>query len=103
MRALHKLKTKKKIGIKYCGGCNPGYERVEMIERVQSQLKDQFLFLRHDEPDIKVMVLMSGCHRACASRDVNPTRIPHCSVTGENDFENLMDWLTLQLRLSLDL
>jgi hypothetical protein len=65
-----------------------------MIQRVQSQLKNQFLFLRHDEPDIKVMVLMSGCHRACASRDVNLTGIPHCSVTGENDFENLMDWLT---------
>jgi len=64
-----------------------------MIQRVQSQLKNQFLFLRHDEPDIEVMVLMSGCHRACACRDVNPTGISHCSVTGENDFENLMDWL----------
>jgi hypothetical protein len=69
-----------------------------MIQRVQSQLKDRFLFLRHDEPDIEVMVLISGCHRACASKYLNPTKIPHCSVTGENDFEKLIDWLTLQLR-----
>jgi len=64
-----------------------------MIQRLQSQLKDQFLFLHHDESDIEVMVLVNGCHRACANQEVNPTGILHCSVTGENDFENLMDWL----------
>ena len=84
---------KKKIGIKYCGGCNPGYERVEMIERVQFRFNDRFLFLRHDEPDIEVLVLMNGCHRACASQDVNPAGILYYSITGENDFGILMDWL----------
>jgi len=85
--------VKKKVGVKYCGGCNPAYERVEMIQRAQTQLKDQLLFLRHDEPDIEVMVLISGCQRACASKYLNPTKIPHCSVTKENDFKNLIDWL----------
>jgi len=82
-----------KIGVKYCGGCNPGYERVEMIERVQFRFNDQFLFLRHDDPDIEGLILMSGCHRTCASQDVNPTEIPHCSITGENDFDTLINWL----------
>jgi hypothetical protein len=85
--------TKKRIGIKYCGGCNPGYERVEMIQRVQFRFNDRFLFLRHDEPDIDVLVLMSGCHRACAGKDLNTAKIPLCSVTGENDFDNLINWL----------
>jgi hypothetical protein len=84
----------KKIGVKYCGGCNPAYERVEMVQRVQSQLKDQFFFLRHDEPGIVAMVLLSGCHRACASQDLHPTEISFYSVTGENDFKNLIDNLT---------
>jgi hypothetical protein len=83
----------KKVGVKYCGGCNPSYERVKMIYQVQSQLKNQFLFLRHDEPGIEAMIFVSGCPRACACRDMNPKGIPHCSVTGENDFENLMNWL----------
>lgn len=88
------MATKKRIAVKYCGGCNPSYERVEMIQRVQSQLRDRFLFLPHDESDIELMVLVNGCHRACANQEVNPTGILHYSVTGENDFENLMDWLT---------
>jgi hypothetical protein len=87
------MQIRKKIGIKYCGGCNPGYERVEMIQRVQFRFNDRFLFLRHDEPDIDVLVLMSGCHRTCAGKDLNTTKIPHCLVTGENDFDNLINWL----------
>jgi hypothetical protein len=85
--------AKKKIGIKYCGGCNPGYERVEMIERVRFRFDDRFLFLRHDEPDLDVLILMSGCHRACAGNDLDLTRIPHCSVAGEMDFDTLINWV----------
>ena len=85
--------VKKRIGIKYCGGCNPGYERVEMIERVQFGFDNRFLFLRHDELDIDALVLMSGCQRACAAKDLNLTKIPHCLVAGENDFHTLIKWL----------
>ena len=85
--------VKKKIGVKYCGGCNPGYERVEMIERIQFRLDDRFLFLPHDEIDIDALVLMSGCHRACAGKDLNIAKIPHCLVIGENDFHTLINWL----------
>jgi len=35
--------VRKRIGIKYCGGCNPIYERIEMIQRVQSGLDDRFI------------------------------------------------------------
>jgi len=66
-----------------------------MIERVKFRFNDRFLFLRHGEPDIEVMVLMSGCHRACASKDLNPLKIPLYSVTGENDNEKLIDWLNV--------
>lgn len=85
---------KKKIGIKYCGGCNPSYERVEIVRLAQSELKDRFLWLRHDQPGIEFMVLLSGCARACATQDPHPTEIPRYSVTGEDDFENLIDCLS---------
>ncbi|OGP80285.1 MAG: hypothetical protein A2V86_11645 [Deltaproteobacteria bacterium RBG_16_49_23] len=83
----------KRTGVKYCGGCNPTYERVEMFQRIQSRLKDQLLFFRYDEPDIDLMVLLSGCHRACAAHDLNRA-VPHYSVTGENDVESLLERLT---------
>jgi hypothetical protein len=82
----------KKIGVKYCGGCNPSYERVEIVHRAQSHLNHPFHFVHHDQPDIDAMLLMNGCQRACALQDLNRT-VTHFSVTGENDFEALMGWL----------
>ena len=64
-----------------------------MMERIQFRFSDRFLFLRHDEPDIDVLILMSGCPRACAAEDLNTTKIPNCLVTGEDDFDSLIDWL----------
>jgi 4-hydroxybutyrate CoA-transferase len=86
-----------KIGVKYCGGCNPVYDRVEMIQRIQSHFKDRYLFIRYDEPGIDAMILINGCHRVCSIHDLPPLGISSYSITGENDFKNLIDYL-----LSLD-
>jgi len=89
----HKMKFRKKIGVKYCGGCNPTYERVEMVQRIQSLMEDRFIFLRHDEQDLDVLVLMNGCLRACAGKNFNQTKLPYHSIIRESDFESLIDWL----------
>jgi hypothetical protein len=56
-----------KIGIRYCGGCNPHYERVEMIQQVQSRVGDRFLFVPHDQQDLDGLITVNGA-RACAVR-----------------------------------
>ena len=85
---------KKRIGIKYCGGCNPNYERVEMVQRVQTSMKDRFLFLRHDQQDLDVLVLMNGCARACAEKGLIQTKILCRSIIGEVELKSLIEWLT---------
>jgi len=87
------MESRKKVGIKYCGGCNPHYERVEMVQRVQSLFRDRFLFLRYDQQALDVLVLMNGCPRACADQNLNQTGIPNRSVTEGKEFESLIDWL----------
>jgi len=87
------MEIKKKVGIKYCGGCNPTYERVEIIQGVKSHFRDQLLFTRHEEKDIDVLIIVNGCSRACAAQNLNQAEVPRYSVTEENDFENLMVWL----------
>jgi hypothetical protein len=84
---------RKKIGIKYCGGCNPSYERVEMIQQVQSLFKERFIFSFNDLQDLDIMVFACGCPRACADKDSNHPQVPSRSVIEENDFKSLVDWL----------
>jgi hypothetical protein len=86
--------AKKKVGIKYCGGCNPFYERVEMIQRLQSLLEDRFTFAADDLQDSDVTVLVSGCPRACADKNSGCFETPSHSFPRENDFEGLIKWLT---------
>jgi len=83
----------KKIGIKYCGGCNPFYERVEMIQRLRSLLQHRFIFAVNDLQDSDIMVLVSGCPRACAERNSGNLEAFSRSIVGENDFQSLIKWL----------
>ena len=85
---------KKKIGIKYCGGCNPTYERLEVIQAVQSRLGDRFLFVRPDQRDLDGMLLINGCVRSCAIENLAHRKTAYFSISGEEDLELLIDWLT---------
>jgi hypothetical protein len=89
------LKTtkRKKIGVKYCGGCNPTYERVEIIQRVQFRFGDRVLFQHRDEPDLDGLVVINGCPRACGFQNLEQKENFSYSITGESDFEALVKWL----------
>ena len=86
--------NKKRIGIKYCGGCNPHYERVDMVQKVHSLLKNRFLFLGHDQKYLDGLILVSGCPRACATKNLGQTETPFRSVFEETEFAGLIEWLT---------
>jgi len=64
-----------------------------MIQQVQSLLKDQFTFSIHGQQDLDVMLLVSGCPRACANKNSNHLELPSRSIVGESDFKSLIDWL----------
>ena len=85
--------AKAKIGIRYCGGCNHHYERVEAIQRVQSAVEDRFLFLRHDRQDLDGLIAVNGCLRACAVKDLRLRGIPYHSIAEKDDLESLMEWI----------
>ena len=57
------------LGIKYCGGCNPAYDRVAAVNELKKSLKDleiSFTTYRADE-DYDACLLVRGCNRDCVS------------------------------------
>ena len=84
----------KKIGVKYCGGCNPTYDRVGMINQVHSLLEDRFVLSSRDMQDIDILVYVNGCSRACAEIVSCEPEVPTRFIVDKCDFENLIDWLT---------
>jgi hypothetical protein len=63
-----------KIGIKYCGGCNPRYDRTAIVTRLEHDLSDVQIGLAGGEkPDY--VVVLCGCSSACAL---------HANLTGRH-------------------
>lgn len=90
---LTKEMAKKRIGIKYCGGCNPTFERVEMVEKIKFLVGGQFDFLHYDQGDFDGLLFIQGCERACAFGNLNPRETPYFSVTKETEWRKVIDWL----------
>ncbi len=59
-----------KIGVKYCGGCNPQYDRVEVVEILQKKLEGKAEFVSLDHDNIDFILAVEGCTTACA--DLSP-------------------------------
>lgn len=54
------------VAVKYCGGCNPRYERTELAERLRADFPGVRI-VRAEEP-ADVAAIICGCPAACASR-----------------------------------
>lgn len=54
-----------KIGVKYCGGCNPEYRREDVEEVLRKHFK---IYYSSDDADI--LILINGCKKACLVEEV---------------------------------
>ena len=55
-----------KVGIKYCGGCNPYYDRVALVKRIESRLRGKVAFVSPANDSVDVVIAVEGCQTACA-------------------------------------
>ena len=58
-----------KCGIKFCGGCNPGYDRRQACEEIKEAFENkdlEFLHAVEDDP-YDCLLVIGGCSNCCAS------------------------------------
>jgi hypothetical protein len=55
-----------KVAIKYCGGCNPDYDRVALVKRIEESLDGNVEFVSAEDEDIDLVLAVEGCRTACA-------------------------------------
>ncbi len=58
-----------KIGVKYCGGCNPEYRREEVEEVLRKHFKISY------SEDVDILILINGCRKACLAEEVEHPNI----------------------------
>jgi len=55
-----------KIGIKYCGNCNPHIDSHEIVRNLEKSLTSNLLPLFYnDYPELDILIIVCGCPKRC--------------------------------------
>jgi hypothetical protein len=60
----------RKVALKYCGGCDPAFDRVAYFDEIKSVAGDRIDWVRPDDSDFQVLLVITGCNTACPERDL---------------------------------
>ncbi len=64
-----------KCGVRFCGGCNPRFDRGKAYEEIREALKGELAFeYASEEETYVVLLVIGGCTNCCASYDQYRTR-----------------------------
>lgn len=54
------------IAVKFCGGCDPEYDRIEMFEKIKTAVGERVEWIFSANAAAKWLLVINGCGRACA-------------------------------------
>ena len=55
-----------RVGLKYCGGCNPEYDRVALVRHMEESLQGRVEFVKPESEGVELILAVEGCSTACA-------------------------------------
>jgi len=84
----------KRIGVKYCGGCNPTYDRSQVVRQLKACFLNRFYFPLRSQKNLDGLVFINGCPSSCALEEGGPKGPVSFSISGENELPLLIRWLT---------
>ena len=58
--------TPRRVGLKYCGGCQPRYDRTAAAARLARRLTGRIVLAAWDDPLAEAVLVVCGCEVACA-------------------------------------
>lgn len=63
------MAEKIKVGIRYCGGCNPRFDRGAMVERVCRKHSRWDVEIAREGQPYDLLLVIGGCPSCCAAFD----------------------------------
>ncbi len=70
-------KMGRRIALKFCGGCDPGFDRVQYFNRIRTAAGDSIEWVTLDDRGFEAVLVISGCETACPEEGIDfmPARI----------------------------
>ncbi len=57
------------IGVKFCGGCNPMYDRGKLYKHIIEAYPEHSFETADEAKNYEALLVICGCERACANTD----------------------------------
>lgn len=74
--------------VKFCGGCNPKYNRRYFFERLEKEFNNSINFTLLDENVLyDGLVLICGCERSCTNYDNIRSKTKEIIITSSDQLE----------------
>ncbi len=85
-----------KVAVKFCGGCDPEYERVEYLDRIKGAAGDRIHWVGLQEEEYAAILLICGCPRACPEEELTPSVSVVSLKSNVLDPEKVVGMLTIR-------
>lgn len=80
-----------KCGVKFCGGCNPSYDRGETLKEIREQCKDMdFVHVTEGGP-YDLLLVIGGCSSCCASFEEIETKNGVLKIWEQTQVKTILD------------
>jgi len=81
---------KLKVAIKYCGGCNPRFDRRALITKLCEEF-EQLEPVSASTPDPWLVIVVNGCSSACAGHEDLNGKIGKVIIGASDDYSDLRE------------
>jgi hypothetical protein len=61
----------KRVGMKYCGGCNPVYDRERYVDSVRKVAGDRIDWVLYDAGGFNTVLVINGCEKECMLQELS--------------------------------
>ncbi len=80
------------VGIKYCGGCNPRYDRKKFLQIIQKEFDYEFEITKSDKI-YDVLIVLCGCTNCCADYKKIKYRYEKIIITSDENYNKVKEIL----------
>ena len=80
-----------KIALKYCGGCDPEYDRRAAVTELKEKLGDLVEWVTPDSGQADAVIVVQGCLRACAELSELP-KVPMVVIASLEQAQKLVEF-----------
>lgn len=82
-------------GVKFCGGCNPRYDRGKLLRRLRERFKDVITFENADESQLyDGLIVLCGCTNCCAAYKSIQSKTDPILIWEDKQYDNIVEVLS---------